>query len=631
MNRKTQTGLSWALILLIMLVAGLLRVWNMGTVSMSNDELSALHRLDATSLTELWNKGVNVDGHPALVQTFLYYWLQLFPKKPWIIRLPFVIAGLLSVFWAYRIAKREQEEGVAWIIAATMAVLQYFIIYSQLARPYAMGLLFTLMLYDAWSCIVLNETDRPKWYKWMYYTLSAVLAMYTHYFSFLMVLILGLTGLFYLKKSIWKEYLLSGLCMIVLFLPHLHITLRQLSEGGVGGWLDKPDYDFFYQYLFYAFNRSWFLITFFLFVLLIGLLSKKIARSLLSRRLIWLLFWLTPMLVGFYYSRWRNPVLQYSVLIFSFPFFLFLLFSFISGIQRKWQVLIALVVLALGSYSTVIEKQFYKRTHWAEFKDLAYWITTWEQIYGHDIYQIAAANAPSYLGFYLDRTRVEPDEYIQDIPDDWTPFRERIKNLSQPYLSLSWSNQVTPIEWIEFIKESYPYVLHRRYYFNSETWLFSRNKPEQTVNEDILEKKYFNPAQGWQNDPVNDTAYYYVQDEYLATFEMPVEDLIQHPSNILYMHGDFHSTASSCHLHMAFSLQDNSGQTLHWEGRQSQLECGEDTICSFWHAMRFTFKSFRCTGATIKAYIWNPDACSVGIKNLTLELRSGNPVIYGAD
>ena len=71
------------------------------------------------------------------------------------------------------------------------------------------------------------------------YALSTALCMYTHYFSFLFAAIVGITGLFCMKASNFKDYLLAGMLSILAFVPHLGISGEQLSRGGIGSWLGK--------------------------------------------------------------------------------------------------------------------------------------------------------------------------------------------------------------------------------------------------------------------------------------------------------------------------------------------------------------------------------------------------------
>ncbi|MBI9039541.1 MAG: hypothetical protein JEY97_15540 [Bacteroidales bacterium] len=63
----------------IIINATILRFYKYSSFSLSNDELSALHRLQFDSFGEMIEKGVKLnDVHPAGVQTFLFFRTKLF-------------------------------------------------------------------------------------------------------------------------------------------------------------------------------------------------------------------------------------------------------------------------------------------------------------------------------------------------------------------------------------------------------------------------------------------------------------------------------------------------------------------------------------------------------------------------
>jgi len=55
----------------ILFLGAFLRIYNYWDFSLSNDELSALARLDFTSFSDLIQNGVRIDGHPAAAQALL--------------------------------------------------------------------------------------------------------------------------------------------------------------------------------------------------------------------------------------------------------------------------------------------------------------------------------------------------------------------------------------------------------------------------------------------------------------------------------------------------------------------------------------------------------------------------------
>ena len=81
-------------IIILLFLASVLRFYNFFGLQYTYDELSALNRLEFNSFNELIQKGVMPDAHPALIQVFLYYYALLFGTEEWLIKLPFILAGI---------------------------------------------------------------------------------------------------------------------------------------------------------------------------------------------------------------------------------------------------------------------------------------------------------------------------------------------------------------------------------------------------------------------------------------------------------------------------------------------------------------------------------------------------------
>ena len=108
MNQKSRLSFfttEYVLLFVILSVAAILRFTLYADFSYSNDELSALMRLRYDTFSELVSKGFYVDGHPGGIQVFLWFWVRLFGESEAAARLPFVLAGILSVYLVYRIGK----------------------------------------------------------------------------------------------------------------------------------------------------------------------------------------------------------------------------------------------------------------------------------------------------------------------------------------------------------------------------------------------------------------------------------------------------------------------------------------------------------------------------------------------
>src|SRR5690554_8122667 len=92
----------WILFLILM-VTVVLRVFNLSEIPFTHDEFSALSRLNFDSFSALIHEGVKIDGHPAGVQVFLYYWTKIFGISTIAVKFPFIIAGVISVYLTFSI------------------------------------------------------------------------------------------------------------------------------------------------------------------------------------------------------------------------------------------------------------------------------------------------------------------------------------------------------------------------------------------------------------------------------------------------------------------------------------------------------------------------------------------------
>ncbi|MFM7054870.1 MAG: glycosyltransferase family 39 protein, partial [Bacteroidota bacterium] len=177
---------------LILLLALALRVYGLTAFSLSNDELSALSRLQFNSFTQLIQDGVYPDFHPAGTHVFLYIWTSIFGLSEWAVRLPFAIMGAVSVYLVYRVGRSLFSESTGLLASGALAVLAFPLLYSQIARPYSPGLMcsmasvFFLIRFLGYDRDRNGETvSKGSWLDVIGFIVSVSACMYTHYFSFI--------------------------------------------------------------------------------------------------------------------------------------------------------------------------------------------------------------------------------------------------------------------------------------------------------------------------------------------------------------------------------------------------------------------------------------------------------------
>jgi len=150
-------------VLAVVLVAIGLRFGWLFSLPLTNDETSALMRLQVSGLGELINGVVWNDGHPMLVQVFLWYWTQWFGTAVWVIKLPFLLCGVGAVILMIHIGMRLNRPWAGLMAAAMLATLQFPVMYSEIARPYAPGLLLALWAFYVWlRWVALCWGDSPR-------------------------------------------------------------------------------------------------------------------------------------------------------------------------------------------------------------------------------------------------------------------------------------------------------------------------------------------------------------------------------------------------------------------------------------------------------------------------------------
>ena len=315
MTTNSQKKPETLFLLLILIAAGVLRFYNYGGFSYSNDELSALNRLHYNTFAELVQKGFYVDGHPGGIQIFLWQWLKLFGDNEWAVRFPFVVFGILAVWFSFKVAKFMFGTAAGLFTAAALSFLQFPLLYSQIARPYGSGMLFCLMLVYFWLQLFFDKNgklnnEKPRIRILAGFALSASLCMYNHYFSFLFALIVGFSGFVFARKNNVFHYISAALVAALLFVPHIPITLNHLTYKGVGLWLGVPDKMWIFGHIFYIFDQSVFILSLFLTTLLALLFVEKQGKSMARFRILLATWFLLPILIGYIYSVKVNPVLQ---------------------------------------------------------------------------------------------------------------------------------------------------------------------------------------------------------------------------------------------------------------------------------------------------------------------------------
>jgi 4-amino-4-deoxy-L-arabinose transferase-like glycosyltransferase len=163
------------IILLILGSAVFLRIFRLGRQSLWIDEINAVI-LSGKNIFKIIFAG---DTTPPFIYLVNHFWQKL-GASDFMVRVPSVVFGVLSIWAVYKLAKALFTKKEALFSLFLASVSLYHIIYSQeAARPYSAFLLFSLLsLYCL--CQMLKTTRRKYWAGFVIFN---TLNLYTHNFS----------------------------------------------------------------------------------------------------------------------------------------------------------------------------------------------------------------------------------------------------------------------------------------------------------------------------------------------------------------------------------------------------------------------------------------------------------------
>lgn len=187
-----------------------------------------------------------VDVHPPVYYILLKIWGGIFGFDELSLRLSSVLAMSFAIFLAAILVKKIRGKKAAMLAVAFLSLSPMLIRYGFEIRMYALATLIVVAASLALWKILHTEKICQKRCLQALYALLVTVGMMTLYYT----IVVWLTHLIYLiyraikdKKSIIKQdfWLVYGLS-ILLFLPWLPVTLRQLGNGALAPISERLDF-----------------------------------------------------------------------------------------------------------------------------------------------------------------------------------------------------------------------------------------------------------------------------------------------------------------------------------------------------------------------------------------------------
>jgi hypothetical protein len=200
-----------------------------------------------------------------------------------------------------------------------------------------------------------------------------------------------------------------------------------------------------------------------------------------------------PVLIAYFYSLFKNPVFQYSILIFGYPLILIGVASLIDFRNARNSKLVVVLTTLLFFYSSVFSKKYYSTEQFAVFKELVNDVKSYSNQYGEkNIEYTVNVIKPFYFNYYFEDDNLKSN-FVQYRCNDNSTYNELdsiLKNSSKKYFLHAWSNNYHAPE-LEFrIRKYFPYLIKQDIHFNSGIYLFSKElSTEKNISNVIFEEK----------------------------------------------------------------------------------------------------------------------------------------------
>jgi len=606
------------LIILIVILAAFLRFWNFGRLPFMHDEFSAIFRTWYDSLSQVIEIGVKQnDSHPAGVQLFIYFWIKIFGLSEPLLKLPFALMGTGSVAMVWLIGKRWFNETAALFTSLLMAVTQYNIFYSQLARPYAAGLFFTLVAAWFWTKVVFDE--KPKKSDWILFVLFVAANSYIHAFTLFFNLMMGATGLLFVRGKRLKHYLLAGLAVFVLFIPGIPVFMAQLGRGDIGGWLSVPKPTFLLNYFFYLFHFSrWFLITTLAILLFLSIKYFNRNEEATKFRIIGIAWFVTTFLVACLYSVFRSPILQYSTLLFVFPFFMLTMFSFISRLP-KGTLTLALVLVAISAvFTLVFERQHYVEMYNQGFDQIPAQVIRDLKKYGDKkVGVVLQAPDTRMFDYYFKKYNNNPGYFRLEKNQTLTSVNDYLEKDSVEVVLFGWADYA-PLSYLESLKAAYPFVVKKMSWFNSEYWVLSK----KTLATSVKKKEFELLA-------LSGKYFVFPKNKYGKAIVMNVDTLAFKKYDVLNVQVAVEQDSVVPNAMLVLDWRDDSGEPVYWAASDFKKYHASGSVYYVTVSMRLMNLPKIPTDGAIKFYIWKKDNSRINIRWMRAYKTLVDPVELG--
>jgi uncharacterized membrane protein len=184
MKEKTEWNYEILVLCLLIIAGTVLRMYNLGFNSLWLDE-AATYSLSVVPLDQIWTNMTKGEFNPPLF--FVIEHLMLMTgNNEWALRFMPALFGIATIPVMYLVGKEFMDKYVGLIVATAVTLSPFLVMYSQEARAYSL----MLLLCAGMMFFYLRAMKSNNLVDWLPFSLIAILAIWTHFYSFVFIVAL---------------------------------------------------------------------------------------------------------------------------------------------------------------------------------------------------------------------------------------------------------------------------------------------------------------------------------------------------------------------------------------------------------------------------------------------------------
>lgn len=366
-------------LIFILIVSFLLRIISLNQ-SFWLDETTSAGVARDLSYSQIITKFSLGDFHPPLYYLLLRLWSQVFGISEVSARGLSIVFGLATVYVVFLLGKKLFDRKIGVVAALLLATSGLHVYYSQEARMYAMTTFFTALAFYLFTRV---GERRGKF--WLLFSLVLPLIFLTDYLPITILSVFWVFGLLFRQKNFlwWRNFLLSQIPLLVAALAWFPIFWKQFLGGlsvRSSAWWDILGRTTFKEVLLIPAkfiigrvsleNKLVYPLLLGVLFLVFGFLIFKALRNGFKKEnttltVLWLFM---PVFITILIGL-KISVLSYFRLLFVIPAFYLLLAKGISSLDKRWQRIALVTILAVNLLS-VGAYLFNPRFHREDWREL---------------------------------------------------------------------------------------------------------------------------------------------------------------------------------------------------------------------------------------------------------------------